>query len=163
MKNTAKLDRIDINILNEIQKNARISNRELADIVNLSPSACLQRVRRLEHEQILGTYLAQLNLPLVCRHLVCIAAVSMKNHSQADFLEFENLINEIPEVIECLTVSGEFDFFLRIICPDMNRYVEINDEIVSATDHAINVSTHVVMKQNKTLSPIDISRLVGTD
>lgn len=160
MKNTLKLDRIDIKILNEMQKNARITNQDLADRVCLSPSSCLQRVRRLEAESILVSYHAQVNLPLICRHLVCIATVSMKNHSQSDFRAFEELIQQMPEVVECYTVSGEFDFFLRIVCPDMNRYLEINDQLVSSADHLVNISTHVVMNQNKSFQEINIGSLM---
>lgn len=159
MNTSVKLDRIDLRILHELQANARITNQDLAERVCLSPSSCLQRVRRLEQDDILMSYHAKVNLSLVCRHLVCIATVSLKNHSQSDFKAFEELVNSIPEIVECYTVSGEFDFFLKVICPDMASYLEINDLLVSSIDHAVNVSTHVVMSQSKSFNSINVATL----
>ena len=159
MNTSVKLDRIDLKILHELQANARITNQDLAGRVCLSPSSCLQRVRRLEQNDVLTSYHAKVNLPLVCRHLVCLVMASLKNHSQADFKAFEERVNSIPEIVECYTVSGEFDFFLKVICPDMVSYLEINDLLVGSADHAVNLSTHVVMSQSKSFNSINIAAL----
>ena len=156
---TVKLDKTDMKILRTLQCNARITNQSLADAIALSPSSCLQRVRRLEQEGIISAYHAHIELNSLCRHLVCIATVAMKNHTQEEFRAFENLVNSIPEVVECLTVSGEFDFFLRVVCPDMARYLQINEKLVSAVRYAITINTHVVMSENKRFSGVDLSTL----
>ena len=153
------LDRIDLRILKELQRNARVTNQDLAIKACLSPSSCLQRVRRLEKNKILLSYHARVNLALICRHLLCIATVSLKNHSQHDFRSFEKRIRELPEVIECFTVSGEFDFFLKVLCPDMHRYLEINELLVGSNDYTVTISTHVVMNQNKHFDGFDIGSL----
>lgn len=158
-----KLDRIDLKILSTLQNDARITNQNLAEAISLSPSSCLQRVRRLENSGVISSYHAQLELNQLCRHLVCIATVAMKNHTQEDFQAFEELITDIDEIVECLTVSGEFDFFLRIVCPDMQRYVEINELLVSSVKHAININTHVVMSENKRYTGVTLSTLGITD
>ena len=162
MTETLCLDRIDLRILKELQLNARITNQDLAMKVCLSPSSCLQRVRRLEHNKILLSYHARVNLALICRHLMCIATVSLKNHTQHDFRSFEKRIRELPEVIECFTVCGEFDFFLKVLCPDMHRYLEINESLVGSSDYIVTISTHVVMNQNKHFEGFDIDGLYQT-
>lgn len=154
-----KLDKIDIKILRTLQSDARITNQNLADAIALSPSSCLQRVRRLEKEGIIYSYRAHIELNRLCRHLMCIATVAIRNHTQEDFRAFEALVDSIPEIVECLTVSGEFDFFLRIICPDMPRYVEINEQLVSSVNYAMTINTHVVMNENKRYQGVDLMTL----
>ena len=125
-----KIDKIDLKILERLQKDGRITNQKLAEKVCLSPSSCLQRVRRLENEEVILSYHARIDISRIARHIMCIATVSLKNHTPEEFRAFEDLVESIPEVVECYTVSGESDFFVRIICADMNRYLEINDQLV---------------------------------
>ncbi|WP_019601464.1 Lrp/AsnC family transcriptional regulator [Teredinibacter turnerae] len=155
------LDKTDLKILQVLQAEARITNQDLSERVNLSASSCLQRVRRLEQAGVLMSYHSRINLPLICRHIVCIATVSLKNHSQQDFREFEQLVKSTPEVVECYTVSGEFDFFLKIICPDMNQYLKVNDALVSSVNRSITINTHVVMNQNKYFEGLDLGKLTS--
>ena len=114
MKNT-KLDKIDLRILQTLQKDGRITNQNLAERVNLSPSSCLQRVRRLDQAGVISYYQAHLNLGSIARHIICLATISVKNHTQEEFNAFEDLIESIPEVVECYTVSGESDLLMKVI------------------------------------------------
>ena len=82
---SSKLDKIDLRILEILQADGRITNQKLAEQVNLSPSSCLQRVRRLEQENVIGSYHAHLNLGSIARHIMCLATVSLKNHTQEEF------------------------------------------------------------------------------
>lgn len=159
MTQSISLDASDLRILKELQHNARITNQDLAAKIFLSPSSCLQRVRRLERNNILLSCYARINLPLICRYVLCVATVSFKKHTQQDFRAFEKLVAEMPEVIECFTVSGEFDFFLKILCPDMNRYLEINEILLNSSDYAVSINTHVVMNQNKNFNGVDLDSL----
>lgn len=154
-----KIDKTDIKILETLQQDGRITNQSLANKVHLSPSSCLQRVRRLEQARVIHSYHAHLDLVSIARHIMCIATVSLKNHTQDEFKAFEKLVESIPEVVECYTVSGESDFFIRIICPDMNRYVEINDQLVSSSSYQVNINTYVVMKENKRFEGVQLSTL----
>ncbi len=154
-----KLDRTDIKILKHLQTNAKTTNQDLANEIALSPSSCLQRVRRLESEGFITGYHAKLNLAKISRHIMCIATITMKNHSAKEFRKFESLIDSLPEIVECYTVSGEFDFFLRIVCPDMTRYLEINEILVDSVNHSLNINTHVVMNENKRFIGVDLSNL----
>lgn len=158
-----KLDRIDQKILQILQQQGRITNQKLADQVSLSPSSCLQRVRRLETGGVIESYHARVNLTRVARHIICIATVSLRNHTQDEFTAFEALVEAIPEVVECFTVSGESDFLMRIICPDMNRYVEINDQLVASNSYQVTINSYVVMKENKPFRGIDLKTLQETE
>lgn len=154
-----KIDKIDFKILQTLQKNGRITNQDLAEKVCLSPSSCLQRVRRLEKEQVIQSYHARLDLSRIARHIMCIATVSLKNHTQQEFKAFEQLIGSIAEIVECYTVSGESDFLIRIICADMNRYLEINDELVSSSSYQVTINSYVVMKENKAFEAVELNTL----
>ena len=109
-----KLDKIDLKILDTLQKKGRVTNQDLAEKVCLSPSSCLQRVRRLENEGVIKSYHAKINLASVARHIMCIATVSLKNYTQEEFKAFENRIEAIPEVVEFFTVSAESRLTERI-------------------------------------------------
>ena len=156
---SAKLDKIDMRILQILQKDGRITNQNLAEQVNLSPSSCLQRVRRLEKADVIASYQAHLNLASIARHIICIATVSVKNHTQEEFSAFETLIKSIPEVVECYTVSGESDFLMKIVCPDMKRYVEINEQLVGNSRYQVTINSYVVMKENKPFRGVDLITL----
>ena len=158
MKNT-KLDKIDLRILQTLQKDGRITNQNLAERVNLSPSSCLQRVRRLDQAGVISYYQAHLNLGSIARHITCLATISVKNHTQEEFNAFEDLIESIPEVVECYTVSGESDFLLKVICADMRRYVEINDQLVGSSRYQVTINSYVVMKENKAFRGVDLATL----
>lgn len=155
-----KLDKTDLKILQTFQNQGRITNQDLASLVHLSPSSCLQRVRRLEQASIIASYTANLELSAIARHIMCIATVSLKNHTQEEFEQFEQLIAAVPEVVECYTVSGESDFFMRVICPDMKRYLEINGELLGASASQVNINTYVVMKENKRFCGVELKTLI---
>ena len=158
-----KLDKIDLKILETLQQDGRITNQDLAGQVCLSPSSCLQRVRRLESQQVIRSYHARIDLAAVARHIMCIATVSLKNHTHEEFKAFETLVESIPEVVECYTVSGESDFIIRIICADMNRYLEINNHLVSSSAYQVNINSYVVMKENKAFRRVELKTLKGAD
>ena len=123
MTKKRSIDRIDLKILSILQNNARITNHDLSSEVNLSPSSCLQRVRRLEDEGYLESYMAVINLNKICRTVTVLLTVSLHEHTNTNFKTFEKVINDFPEIVECFTVSGNFDYFLRVVCPDMDRYL----------------------------------------
>ena len=158
-----KVDNIDLKIMQILQTEGRITNQNLAERISLSPSSCLQRARRLEASGLVEGYGAKVNLQALCRHVTCLATISMKNHTQEDFRAFESLVASIPEIVECLTISGGFDFFLRVICPDMNRYLEINNQLVSSVNYQVTVNTYVVMNVEKPFAKVDLSTLVAPE
>lgn len=140
-----QLDKISRNILSILQQDARITNQNLADRVGLSPSSCLNRVRKLEQAGMIGPYLGVVDLAALCRTVTVIATVSLKDQSTDTFRAFQQAVEDIPEVVECYIVSGTFDIFLRIVAPDMVRYNEINDGLLDVLPGMVNISSHVVL------------------
>ena len=144
-----QLDKISRKILSTLQQEARITNQQLADRVGLSPSSCLNRVRKLEEAGLIGPYLSVLNLPKICRSVEVMVTVSLKDQSTEAFRTFQSAAQSHPEVVECYTVSGSFDFFLRIVAPDMARYNAINDQLLDVLPGMVNISSHVVLTTAK--------------
>ena len=83
----------------------------------------------------------------------------MKNHTKEECNTFETLIESITEVVECYTVSGESDFLMKIICADMKRYVEINEQLVGNSRYQVTINSYVVMKENKPFRGVDLITL----
>jgi len=154
------IDGIDLKILSLLQNNARITNHDLSGEVNLSPSSCLQRVRRLENEGYLESYRAVINLNKICRTVTVLLTVSLHDHTNVNFKAFEKLVNDFPEIVECYTVSGNFDYFLRVVCPDMDRYLELNDKLIESMEGVANISSHVALATTKAFTGYALDRLV---
>ncbi|MBT5385225.1 MAG: Lrp/AsnC family transcriptional regulator [Kordiimonadaceae bacterium] len=152
------IDQIDLKILSILQTDARITNHDLSNKVNLSPSSCLQRVRRLEDENYIESYMAHLDLDKVCRTVTVILTVSLHDHTNENFDTFNKAVSEFPEIAECYTVSGNFDYFLRVVCPDMKSYLALNDALIDKMKGTANISGHVVLNYTKSFGgyPIDI-------
>lgn len=160
MRDTVKLDQIDIRILSTLQSNARITNHNLAETVGLSPSPCLQRVRKLERAGLLGPYLARIDLDRICRNVMVIATVTLKTHEHQDFNAFQAAVAELPEVVECFKVSGAFDFFLRFVCPDLARYHTLTEDLLKDGPGIAQISSHVVLDRTKVFRGYELERLL---
>ncbi len=154
------IDQIDLKILSILQNDAKITNHELSNRVNLSPSSCLQRVRRLEEEKYIEQYMAHIDLDKVCRTVTVILTVSLHEHTNENFQTFNKAVTEFPEIVECYTVSGNFDYFLRAVCPDMKRYLILNDELIARMEGTANISGHVVLEYTKSFDGYAIEALV---
>jgi Lrp/AsnC family leucine-responsive transcriptional regulator len=118
----SELDAIDCHIIAELQSDARLSNVELADKVGLSPSPCLRRVRRLEQEGYILGYRAALQRDRVGLGFSVFVGVKLNGHANDGALAFEQTVVEMPEVVACHLVSGEADYFLEVVVPDLAGY-----------------------------------------
>lgn len=118
-----KLDRYDIRILEELQSNADISNQELADKIGLTPSPCLRRVRHLEEMGFIAGQVTLLNPEKLGLSLTIVIQISMDKHTPEQFEHFEKTIENYPEVIECLLITGQTaDYMVKVMVPDMTYY-----------------------------------------
>ncbi|MBT5074002.1 MAG: Lrp/AsnC family transcriptional regulator [Kordiimonadaceae bacterium] len=154
------IDQIDLKILSILQSDARITNHELSNKVNLSPSSCLQRVRRLEDDKYIERFMAHIDLDKICRTVTVILTVSLHDHSNENFETFNKAVAEFPEIVECYTVSGNFDYFLRVVCPDMKSYLTLNDALIDRMEGTANISGHVVLEYTKSFEGYAIDALV---
>ena len=138
-------DDTDFAILKVLQEEGRISIKELAGRVHLSPTPVHERVRRLESSGIIKSYAALLDAEKVGRGLLVICHVSLKEHSKTAGSKFIKAIHTWDEVLECLTVSGQFDFLLKVAVGDMNAYYDFHVNKLSALENVGSVQSEFVM------------------
>jgi len=117
-----ELDAIDCRIITALQANGRLTNVELAEKVGLSPSPCLRRVKRLEENGYIEAYRAALQRSRVGLGFSVFVGVKIDSHANDRAMAFEKSIVAMPEVISCLLVSGEADYFLEVVVPDLEHY-----------------------------------------
>lgn len=141
-----KLDRIDINILAELQRNGRISNTNLSEVVALSPSPCLARVKRLEKHGYIVSYNAHIALEKLGETSTVFTEVTLGDHHREDFQKFEREIREVDEVIECHLISGGHDYLLKFITRGILHYQELMEEILEKDFGIAKYFSYVVLK-----------------
>src|SRR5574343_1786142 len=121
-----QLDRYDRQILAILQADGRISNQDLAARIGLSPSPCLRRVRTLEESGIIAGYRALLDARKLGLTLMALIHISMDRHTPERFTHFEQEINALPEVLECLLITGQdADYQLKVVVRDMDAYQDL--------------------------------------
>ncbi|MBW4050029.1 MAG: winged helix-turn-helix transcriptional regulator [Proteobacteria bacterium] len=145
-----KLDRIDINILAQLQRNGRITNIELAKNVALSPSPCLLRVKRLEEAGYITSYNARVDLSKLGETITVFTEVTLSNHHREDFTKFETSIRAIDEVIECHLVSGGYDYLLKFVTRGVGHYQSVMEDILDRNIGVAKFFSYIVIK-----SPIE--------
>ena len=121
-----KLDRYDQQILRQLQENGRLSNQELADRIGLSPSPCLRRVRALEEAGVISGYRALVDANALGLNLMALIQIAMDQHTPERFSAFETAIRDIPEILECLIITGHTaDYQLKVVVHDMDAFQEL--------------------------------------
>jgi Lrp/AsnC family transcriptional regulator, leucine-responsive regulatory protein len=155
---TKGLDRIDRNILSQLQKNGRLSYVELADKVGLSTSPCLERVKRLERDGWILDYKARLPAEKLDAGLLVFVEISLNYSSGNVFNEFRKAVTQWPAIQECHLVSGDFDYLLKIRIADMAAYRALLGEIVQELPGVRDSRTLVAMETIKESWDIEIAR-----
>jgi len=151
------MDRYDRNILNHLQEDGRASNVDLAQAVGLSPSPCLRRVRDLEKRGVIRQYAALLDPAEVGLGVSVFAQVSLERQTEALLDDFEAHIRARPEVVECYLMTGDHDYLLRIVVPDLEAYRAFVLEHLSKAPGVSNIRSSFALKQVKysTALPLD--------
>lgn len=145
-----KLDRIDINILAQLQRNARLTNIALASAVALSPSPCLLRVKRLEEAGYITSYNARIDLAKLGETITVFTEVTLNDHHREDFVKFEAAIRTVDEVIECHLISGGYDYLLKFITRGVAHYQSVIEDILERDIGVAKYFSYIVIK-----SPIE--------
>lgn len=152
---TMLLDKYDRLILQRLQQNGRMSNQELADAINLSPSPCLRRVRQLEELGLIDGYVALVNARKLGLTLVAFIQVSMDRHTPERFDVFEQTLATVPEVLECHLITGQqADYLLKVIVRDMDAYQQLLLQTLTRIEGVSGVQSSFVLK-----SPINTRAL----
>ena len=158
MKDMIKLDRIDKKILQLMQTDARITNLELADRIGLSPTPCSRRVKRLEESGIIDKHVTLLKSSALGLNLTAMIGISMDRHTPERFNNFEAAVSAMPEVLECLIVTGQSaDFLLKVIVRDMQHYEQFLLGNLTKLEGVTGVHSSFVLREvlKKTALPLD--------
>lgn len=141
-----KLDRIDIAILATLSKDGRMSNVSLAEAVGLSPSPCLQRVKRLESAGIISGYGARIDLARVVEAVTIFTEVTLVDHRRENFVRFETGMRNVAELQECHLVSGGYDYLLRFVCRSIAQYQEMMEGLLERNLGIAKYFSYIVIK-----------------
>ena len=153
-----KLDRIDRRILQQMQRNGRISNLELADAVGLSPTPCSRRVKRLEESGIIDRHVTLLDQSKLGLKLTAFITIAMDRHTPDRFDNFERQVSAFAEVIECAVVTGQSaDYLVKAVVPDMEYYEAFLLGKLTRIDGVTGVQSSFVLRSvvRKTELPLD--------
>ncbi|MEC7816248.1 MAG: Lrp/AsnC ligand binding domain-containing protein [Pseudomonadota bacterium] len=145
----ADLDRIDLSIVRELQKNGRITVTDLASRVGLSKTPCQVRMRRLEEQGYITGYTAMVNQTKLGMSHVAFTQVTLSDTSSKALTAFNEMVKTISSVEQCHMIAGNFDYLLKIRTRDMTEYRQVLGEQISNLPHVLQTSTFVVMENVK--------------
>ena len=151
------LDRYDRQILEVLQQDGRLSNQDLADRIGLSPSPCLRRVRTLEESGLITGYRALLDAKKLGLSLMALIHISMDQHTPERFANFEAQVGELPEVLECLLITGQdADYQLKVVVADMDGYQDLLLNRITRIPGVTGVRSSFVLRRvvDKTALPL---------
>jgi len=143
------MDAIDLRILERLQHDARISNVELARAVNLSPSPCLARVRALEEDGTIARYVTLLDAKKIGITVSVLVQVTLEKQVEPALEAFERAVRERPEVMECYLMTGDADYLLRVLVPDVPAFERFILEFLSRVPGVGNIKSSFALKQVK--------------
>jgi Lrp/AsnC family transcriptional regulator, leucine-responsive regulatory protein len=141
------IDRYDRSILKLLQKNGRLTNQELAEKIGLSASPCLRRVRALEDSGLISGYQALVDSKKMGLSLMALIHISMDKHTQERFTHFEKMVTDIPQVLECLLITGQSaDYQLKVVVKDMDAYQKLLLNQITQIKGVTGVHTSFVLR-----------------
>ena len=144
-----KLDRINQAILKTLQTNARISNMELAEKVNLSPSACLQRTKALEDAGYIRKYMAAVDLDSISEHVMAYLMISLRDHAPHEQTHFERQVWQYDQLIDCLKVDGEHDYIALACCSTVEELNTLRNRLLSENPNLLRISCSITLAKTK--------------
>jgi Lrp/AsnC family leucine-responsive transcriptional regulator len=150
------LDRIDHKILRQLQDNGRLTNADLARSVNLSPTPCLERVRRLEADGYILDYVALLNPQKLGAGVISFIQVSLDRTNPDVFERFKKQVGLCPEVMECHMVAGGFDYLLKVRTSSMIEYRDFLGDTLARMSDVKQTHTYVVIEEVKATHSITV-------
>jgi Lrp/AsnC family transcriptional regulator of ectoine degradation len=157
-----RLDAIDLKILATLQARGRITKVALAEAVNLSPTPCWERLKRLEKAGIIKGYHAEIDLERLGTATTLLVEVILKQHRYEDFQRFEAAMRRVDEVIECYATGGGIDYLLKVVSPDIDTYQRLIDRLLLAEIGIDRYFTYVVTRTIKTAAQPPVS-LIARD
>ena len=130
-----KIDELDKRILKHLQEDSKKTNKEIANDLKLSVTAIYERIKKLERDGIIAKYVALVNPESVGKGFMVLCQIKLIQHKKEILTKFEKDITSLPEVIECLHVSGDYDYILKVLVKDMDEYREFMVAKLTSLDH----------------------------
>lgn len=151
-----QLDATDCRILRVLQRQGRITNAELADLVHLSPSACHRRVQRLESAGIIADYVALLDLKQIGRATVVFVEITLSGQSDEILDAFEREVARVPDILECHLMAGSADYLLKIIAADTEDFARIHRRYLSRLPGVVQMQSSFALRTVVKTTAIEI-------
>lgn len=151
-----KLDKFDLAILDALQANARATNVEIAEAVNLSPSPCLRRIRMLEEAGIIRGYRADIDRPAIGLELTVFVAFKVIRHNRENADEFQEGLRAIPEVVSCHMISGDLDFLAEVVVENLAAYERLLTEKLLMLPQVTDIRSNFAIRNVKTGGPLKL-------
>jgi len=149
-------DSIDLKILKLLERNAKLTNKELAAELGLTITPVHERIKKLEREGFIVRYKAEINRKKVGLALIAFCSVSLKNHQRAFIEKFEEDVKHLDEVIECYHIGGMFDYLLKVLVADMETYQQFVSTKLADLYNIGNVQSSFVMSEIKNSTELPI-------
>ena len=153
------LDATDIRILGVVQQNGPLSKSKLSELVNLSPTPCWSRLKKLENTGLIRGYHADIALELIGDLTRVIVTLSLESHRKSDFDRFENYIRQLDEVVECIATGGGTDYVMKVITLNLAGFQNLMDTLLSAELGIDHYMTYIVIRDVKSSLP-NLSKLI---
>ncbi|WP_342773406.1 Lrp/AsnC family transcriptional regulator [Pelagibacterium montanilacus] len=155
-----KLDDRDIKILSILQREGRIPKATLAERVNLTPTPCWERLKRLEHAGIIESYGARVSLRAFGPVTIVFVQIELQSHQTEDFTRFQAAVADMAEIVECWAVGGGIDYMLKVVTRDLEAYQDLIDRLLAAQVGVKRYYSYVVTGAIKD-APVPIETLIG--
>lgn len=158
-----KLSDIDLRILEALQSEGDITNVRLAELVGLSPSPCLQRVRKLRKIGYISGVSALVNLKKIANYITLYCQIRLSEQTMRQYSIFEKAIAKIPEIIECSMISGDYDYIMKLVVRDMSHFNEIMTFMMEMNIGIKNNASIVEVKKVKNTLEMPLRELIGAE
>ncbi len=151
-----ELNATDIQILDALQQDASLTTQEIADRVNISQSPCWRRINRLEEQGLIDRKVSILNRERLGMEVVVFATVNLTTQGRGNLEDFEEEVEILPEVLECYTMAGTWDYMLKIVAKDIRHYERFVREKLTRLSHIGEVHSHIAVTEikNSTVLPL---------
>lgn len=153
---SAQLDAFDRKILALLQDDARLTNNDISERVNLSPSQCSRRRQRLEEDGLIAGYRAMLDRDRLGFSLVSMISVTLATHNRDNHRRFAELLSRLPEVQEAHALTGEMDYSLKVVTRDLKALSDFVNEVLLPHDAVQHVKTAIVLQTLKENGPLPL-------
>jgi Lrp/AsnC family leucine-responsive transcriptional regulator len=152
----SSIDETDLRILKALQKDGRLTNVELAETVNLSPSPCLRRTKRMQEEGVIRGYRVEIDRRAVDLGLTVFVGFKVHQHTRENADRLSAALGEIPEVVSCFMVSGEDDFMAEVVVKDLAAYERLLSDRLLTLPMVAGIRSNFALRTIKTAAPLPL-------